>query len=86
VVLLEPHLEVDARVLELPAQDLLVHLGDAPGSIHQSLALGVLPHRAQQLHHGSLDRLFVQLPELIWTHHFVVPHLGRRFVAAGRAR
>src|SRR5690606_18089541 len=47
--------EVLGGIDEQPAEDLLVHLGDAPRRLEQSFAAGVVTDRADQVGHGGTD-------------------------------
>src|SRR2546423_7219852 len=55
VVRLEGHHEVPARIFVQPAEDLRVHLGDAPRGALQAVAVGVFTDRDEDLAHGLLD-------------------------------
>ena len=43
------------RILVQPAEDLGVHLGDAPRRAQQAVAVGILADRDEDLAHGLLD-------------------------------
>ena len=55
VVRLERDGEVLARVLVQTGEDLLVHRRDARGRAQETVALGVLTDRLEDLAHGTLD-------------------------------
>ena len=56
----ETDLEVVSGVHGKAAEDLLVHLGDAAGSVEQPLAGRVFAHRMEQFGDGGLDSLPIE--------------------------
>ena len=65
VVGLERGDDVVTRVLPQPAEDLLVHVGDAARGEPESISVRVLADRLEDLAHGALDARLVELPRLL---------------------